>query len=432
MSYLDNGKIRLGVDLSIGGAVTDLSDSGTSVNMINSFDWGRQVQMSFYSGPVPFKPEGATLAKEWEGLGWNPIQAGDAFHHGSKVIEHRNDGKTIYVKCVPMIWPLNNVPGECTFEATYRLDGKTVEATCRLNNARSDTTQHSGRAQELPAVYTNGPWYKLVSYMGDQPFTDAPTTTIVDLNDGKGWPWVSFYGPEHWAALLDKNDRGVGVVSPLSYRFGAGFACGTKGVGGPKDGQCGYIAPNADEILDHNITYEYKYVLVVGTLPEIRHYACERMRNAELPAWSFKTDRAHWIYEGTTDEGWPIRDELHVKLGHKGAAMVSPLSFWQAEKAAKVRIDAAFATSAKEIRVMIEPFTEQERRDWLCWGPGSEKPAKTLLGPVVIPIVADGEYRTYEADLSHIPGYRGAMVRLKMLLPEESGMARVRGIELSR
>jgi len=64
------------------------------------------VQLSFYSGPVPFKPEGVTLSKAWEKLGWNPIQAGDCYHDGSKVIEHRNDGKTIRVKCVPMIWPL--------------------------------------------------------------------------------------------------------------------------------------------------------------------------------------------------------------------------------------------------------------------------------------------------------------------------------------
>jgi hypothetical protein len=58
MSWLDNGQIRLGVDLSIGGAVTHLSEGKDGVNMIYSFDWGRQIQMSFYSGLVPFVPEG--------------------------------------------------------------------------------------------------------------------------------------------------------------------------------------------------------------------------------------------------------------------------------------------------------------------------------------------------------------------------------------
>ncbi len=57
MSYLDNGEIRVGVNLDIGGAITYLSKSGSDENIVNSFDWGRQIQMSFYSGPNPFEPK---------------------------------------------------------------------------------------------------------------------------------------------------------------------------------------------------------------------------------------------------------------------------------------------------------------------------------------------------------------------------------------
>lgn len=437
VSYLDNGQIRLGVNLSLGGAVTYLSESApfpsqrTPPNMINSFDWGRQVQMSFYSGPVPFKPEGTTLSKHWEGLGWNPIQSGDAFDHVSGNLEHRNDGKSIYVRCVPKIWPLDNVPAECTFETTYTLVGKTVEATCRLNNARKDTTQYSGRAQELPALYTNGAWYKLVSYLGDQPFTDAATTTIVDRNDGKGWPWVSFFSPEHWAALVDANDHGVGMFNPEAFRISGGFAGAPKGSGGPKDAQTGYIAPNIDEILDHNITYEYHYVLIIDTIAEIRRYAREHTVGPTFLSVPFQSDRQHWTYENTTDAGWPIRGELRVNLGRKNAAMLSPLALWHADTATKLRVEAAFETPAREIRVMIEPFTDQERRDWLCWGPGSHRPAKQWIGPITIPITGDGQFRTYEADLTKTAAYRGAMIRLKLLLPEQPGTARLKRIELS-
>ena len=67
--------------------------------------------MSYYAGPVPFTPKGKQPAPQWRGLGWNPIQAGDHFGNASKVLEHRNDGKSIYVKCVPMQWPLDNEPG---------------------------------------------------------------------------------------------------------------------------------------------------------------------------------------------------------------------------------------------------------------------------------------------------------------------------------
>jgi len=58
MSWLDNGQIRFGADLTIGGAITYLADSDEKVNVVNSHDWGRQVQMSFYCGPNPFEPDG--------------------------------------------------------------------------------------------------------------------------------------------------------------------------------------------------------------------------------------------------------------------------------------------------------------------------------------------------------------------------------------
>lgn len=41
MSYLDNGVVKVGVDLAKGGSITYLSVSGTSANVINSYDLGR-------------------------------------------------------------------------------------------------------------------------------------------------------------------------------------------------------------------------------------------------------------------------------------------------------------------------------------------------------------------------------------------------------
>ena len=168
MSWLDNGQIRLGANLDIGGSITYLADVNTKENLINGYDWGRQIQMSFYCGPIPFVPKGKQVKEAWKGLGWNPIQSGDCFGHRSKVLEHTNNGTTLYVRCIPMHWPLNNVPGQCTFECWYTLDGRTVKVRCRLNNQRDDKTQYPGRSQELPAVYTNGPWHKLMTYTDDK------------------------------------------------------------------------------------------------------------------------------------------------------------------------------------------------------------------------------------------------------------------------
>lgn len=67
------------------------------------------------------------------------------------MLAHENDGRTLHVTCRPLQWPLNNVPGDCTFDSWLELDGPVVKARARLNNARTDRTQYAARLQELPA-----------------------------------------------------------------------------------------------------------------------------------------------------------------------------------------------------------------------------------------------------------------------------------------
>ena len=70
MRYLSNSRLRLGVDLSLGGAVTVLEDKANGgANMINSHDWGRQIQLSYYSGPTPYiGPKGEKPHEVWAKL----------------------------------------------------------------------------------------------------------------------------------------------------------------------------------------------------------------------------------------------------------------------------------------------------------------------------------------------------------------------------
>src|SRR5690606_114851 len=129
-----------------------------------------------------------------------------------------------FVRAIPMQWPhKTGVAGECEFECLYTLTDNVITLEATIVNHRSDTTQYQACSQEMPAVYTNGPWYKLVTYLGDQPFTDQPTTVVVDKSDNKGWPWVHFYTPENWVALLDDKGYGIGVFQPEVMTFNGGF-----------------------------------------------------------------------------------------------------------------------------------------------------------------------------------------------------------------
>ena len=414
ISYLDNGIIRLGVNLDLGGAITWLSASGSTNNLINSFDWGRQIQMSHYSGPVPFAPNGKQPRNEWAGLGWNPIQSGDSFGNRSKVVIQRNDGHELYVKCIPMQWPLNNEPGECSFECWIHLEDNTVLVRSRLENHRVDKTQYQGRDQELPALYTCGPWWRLMTYTNDLPFSGGALSQMPAQ-----MPWTQWHATENWAALVDNNNWGVGLWEPGVYKFCGGFA-GNPGAGGPKDNPTGYIAPLHVEILDANIDYPFSYVLIVGKLEQIRSYVYQHSLKPTPPTYRFQKDRQHWVYCNATDTGWPIDGELKVWLDHDDPYLVGPAGFWQAAEAPKVYLEAAAqASQPKAALYWTRPgdlsFNERQK--------------------VNFDLVADGKFHVYEVDLSASPEYGGAITGLR-LDPVPSGKTgefiRLRSIGFTR
>jgi hypothetical protein len=403
MAYLDNGKIKLGVDLNLGGAVTYLSCSDKDQNVINSWDWGRQVQMSYYSGPVPFMPGGKEPAPQWKGLGWNPVQAGDHFGNASKTLEHESDGKTLHVKSLPMQWPLNNEPLEGTFETWYTLDGFAVQVRARLNNARNDKTQWPARTQELPAVYTNGPFYRLMTYTGEKPFTGGALTRIDHFLVPKD-PWAHWFASENWAALVNDDGFGLGVWNPDCYRFSGGFA-GKPGKGGAKDDPTGYIAPNRQEILDHDIQHEYQYTLIVGDLKSIRDYVYQHAQRPAPPNYRFKNDRQGWYYIHATDTGWPIKRALDVRLEAEDPQMIGPAGFWRAEDGPVVYIRAAFETHEKNAQLFWSTFGD-----------------RAAAHHVDFPVTADGAYHTYAVRLADSKEYRGVIAGLR-LDPVSAGKA---------
>lgn len=219
MAYLDNGIIKIGVDLDRGGSIGFLADVNKGGNVVNVHDLGRWIGQSFYSGPKPF----GTPHRDWENWPWNPVSAGDVYGNPSKLIEKKN-GKTLYVKSVPMQWALKNVPGDCQFETWITLEGRTARVRNRLTNGRKDRTQYAAMDQELPAVYTIGKLHRLMTYTGDRPFADAPLQEIPKIPaKGTKPQWTTFFATEHWAALVDDDDWGLGVIHPDVVRFVGGF-----------------------------------------------------------------------------------------------------------------------------------------------------------------------------------------------------------------
>ncbi|MDR1817379.1 MAG: hypothetical protein LBR07_04220 [Puniceicoccales bacterium] len=448
MRYLENGRVRLGINLDLGGAVTFLADKKNGgKNIINSFDWGRQIQLSYYSGPIPYiGPNGEKPMKHWEGLGWNPIQSGDAGGNKSRTLFcERRGANAIFTRCVPLQWPhTTGVAGECEFETLYSLDGNVLTLEATIRNRRADKTQYHARVQEMPALYTNGPWFNLVTYLGDKPFTGAPVTRLVTKNNQRGWPWVHFYAPENWVALLDERGTGIGVFQPETMTFNAGFHPNDakKGFGGEKDAQTGHIAPVGVHVLDHNIVWSYKTVFILGTLDDIRGYAEKHWKNRAPPRWNFKNSRHGWHFNGNMrDTGFPLNDALDLRFT-KASALTGPVTFWKAEDAPVLEIEGAFSTASKtaHVTVAIQPVAKSDFTDWLNWSEGNasveaEKREKAQKFPpaaeirTTLPLRADGVLRTHKIRLSDLPKYNGAMKKLELHF-YDTGSAKIKRISL--
>ncbi|MBE7494093.1 MAG: hypothetical protein HS117_04070 [Verrucomicrobiaceae bacterium] len=415
MSFLQNDQIKVGVDLNLGGAITWLS-GGDGVNRVNNFDHGRQIQLSYYSGPVPFEAAGQKPAEHWRHLGWNPVQAGDDFHHGSRTVEHRNDGRELYVKCVPLQWPLSHVPAECTLESWLQLDGPVVKARARLVNARADRTPYPARLQELPALYANAAFHRVVSYTGAHPFTNA-AAQVVPKSTTKH-PWSFWAGTEQWSALLDEQNQGLGLITPGRIWFTGGFA-GRPGGHDTRATDTGYLAGQGLEILDHNIVHEFRYEVVVGSLEQIRARARTHATDAP-PSWTFTDDRQGWHYRDAHDQGWPVQGALEVMPAGPDPQMLSPMRFWRAEEAPVVIVEAAFQTG--------------ETAATLYWRK-LDSPAPGAEDHIRFPVQSDGEFHRHVVRLSGCASYTGPMVQLR-LDPVSKGKTdarvRVRSVRLCR
>jgi hypothetical protein len=401
MGFIANDVMKIGMDLSVGGAITHLSPANEpEKNLVNSWDLGRQIQMSYYAGPVPYEVPGhAGPPPQWKHIGWNPIQVGDDYGNPAKVLEHRNTGHGLYVKCIPMQWPLDDVPGECTFECWAALEGPAARIRSRLTMNRADKTQWPARLQEMPAVYTNAAWHRLMTYTGDKPFSDGELTQVKHPFTEKS-PWATWLATERWAAQVDDRDWGLGVWNPSCVGFGGGF-CGTPGrsKGGPKDGPTGYIAPHRNEILDHNVVHEYSYALVLGELKAIRQWVYAQPRQIQPPAWSFERDRLGWYYRNATDAGWPIRGQLDVDLSGNNPQIIGPVSTWQAADAPKLTIEAA--------------FTGNVNRAAVYWATQAE-PGFSAKRVMSFDVKADGQMRPHEVDLQKADSYRGLITQLRI------------------
>ena len=395
MRFLDNGTVRVGIDLNLGGAITWLSKSGGE-NMVNNFDLGRQIQMSHYSGPVPFNVGDKKPSKHWEHLGWNPIQAGDDFGNGSRTIEHTNKDGRLYTKCIPMQWPLEDVPADCTFETWVQLEENVVHLRCRVMMRRKDKTKYPARLQEMPAMYLNAPYHRLMSYTGAKPFTNGVLTEIHRPGD-KPEKWAEWLATERWAALVNDDGQGVGLWNPACLSFIGGFD-GKLGPNDPRGNSTGYLAPQSLVMLEHDMHHDFHCELIVGTLTEIRDRVFKQSSAPEPPHWHFDLREGWRVVNAELQRAEADRGN-RLLLERDDPQVISPPTFFYADDAPFMKFYATFKTRHREAEVF-----------WRRFENGKSVPG----GSMTFPIQGDGQWREYTVRLADSPEWRGAIVELRL------------------
>lgn len=294
---LNNGVIKIKLDLNSGGAISYLSAANSNYNVVNVHDKGRYIQQSYYTGQF-INRSSAGQHPNWSPWNWNPIQAGDVYGNSAQIISYSQTSNQLYVKTRPKLWDMNNELCECFFETWVTLEGTAARVKNKITTFRTDNLwQTRAYSQELPAVYTRGDLYKLYSYRGSSPWTNGGLSRIPHT----GPPWARWYTSERWAALVNNGNWGLGVYNPTSTSFIGGFS-GSPG-GGPTNSSTGYVSPLRTRTLSRNGTFEYEYYLILGNLNHIRNFVYNKRgintggNNANPPIrWEFNQN-------GNT-EGW--------------------------------------------------------------------------------------------------------------------------------
>ena len=277
--------LTLRQDLTRGGAICFIGKGRSERNYVNIFDEGRYVQQSYYAGrSVNRQADGQS--DFWTPWPWNPIQVGDYKRNRAQILEGRVEaGRSSYVKCIPMLWDMDNRPAEAIMEQWTELQGRVVHVRCRLTCHRTDTIygDSSDNHQEIPAVYPISALNHLYAYRGSQPWTGAPVDSIPveELRfgeDAHGWGEYDDVS-ERWMAFVGDDGWGMGVYTPSAPHFKAGRYKPSRS-GEALDEATSYIAPIRSQHMGPRSVVEYDYYLIMGTVPQIRRQVY-RLRKKE-------------------------------------------------------------------------------------------------------------------------------------------------------
>ncbi|AQG77915.1 hypothetical protein [Spirosoma montaniterrae] len=430
--FLQNERVRVAIDLGVGGVIREITDLQVGENMINckiegngQRDPGRDDQISLYGFPSDgsgWTQNGKPLLAD---IGYNPVQGGSVAGEYSPVLGYGRTNSMLYCKTRGLHWGMSNELGDYVVEQWIRLEGNVVKRHVRITGNRPDQTQFNDvRQQELPCIYTNSAYYQYYVVQGT-PYTNAPLIDVnaipnpgnggVSLSQHNGSPQTGPYdidASEPWIMAVRPNtNRGLALHTPFSHEFKVA-AFGPLGSGPAESANAGYISNGMSLRLDHNGVYEFDINVVVGTVGEMRNTINSLPRSETKPNYVFagNATRHGFYYRKAYDQGFPVGNELVITPTDRRFRLLSPRKGYKA---------ADFGVIYVRMRTNI-PET-QMKLDWRKVGQ-KEAEAETTGQFVTFSVINDNQYHTYAIPVRNSPHWNGIIndFGIRYLNPNET------------
>lgn len=433
--YLENNRFKLGIQMLWGGTISYLEDRRGQVeglgNLVNCHDTGRLIQQSYYgTGYIEgvYDP-GVSFNTAWK---YNPVQGGDQFGNGGRLIDYRLTDDSLYVKSQPCDWAQNAARLPFYTENTYTLE----EDHIRVDNRAVDFSgyEHPYESQELPAVYLVSYLDSFACYNGDNPWTGDELSIYPDLDFwGPRGTQIAYFkegNTETWCAWYSSDDDfGFGLFVPDVDSLGGGRYEEDVRSKSDMDSSTSQVSPGNIMRMTSFEPIEFSYLITTGSVEEIRGIFTVNRDFAVNPD----------LHKDCVSFRLPTEQSKVTKLDFTESmnrAMYTPVncavSHDETEKALKVSTNSGgdvmltvnYLVTGYHLRAEDYPTLKIEymipesnsagsynAEIYPCAGETLNPTAESMIW--IEGLAADGQYHTLEVDLSASPYWQGEIHRLR-------------------
>lgn len=227
--YLENDVgsdvVLLGMDTSLGGAVSQLSLNGTDVVAKASYG-SHLIAVGLYDGNGTYDScNGCTGS-----YGWNPVESCDHYRHGSPIIAQGISGDTIYLKTNALEWIPDNkgggsatpVPSDIMIErwlSPVANHPYVFQERYKITHIGAD--RHANASNAVPSYEISAIQFNQFDYYtGTKPGTGAapsvlPAAQLAQYPAIGTVQWLS----ESWGGFSNQQNMGFAAYSPQAFPY---------------------------------------------------------------------------------------------------------------------------------------------------------------------------------------------------------------------